>query len=523
MAILMRPRLIFLLLVLHLAACTVNPVTGERNFQVYGADWELQVGAEMYAPMKQSQGGEYILDPELTSYVQEVGDRLAARARRKDLLDFEFSVLNDSTPNAWALPGGKIVVNRGLLVNLNSEAELAAVLGHEIVHADAAHAARQQSKGILTQIGAVASMVILQSTIDSQSAREVAMMVPAAGAQLLSQKYGRDAEREADEYGMLYMSEAGYDPQGSVDLQKTFVKLAERRNQDWLSGLFASHPPSLERVENNEETASSLPPGGEIGQQRYTNKTAYLKRVQAAYKAFDEANKAASEGNLELAQSKLDLAMSIEPRESLFHSLQGDIHALGDELNSALASYSRAVRANDNFFYGYLRKGQVEYRLDRIQAARSDLSKSLELMPTAEAHYTLGLMDRDASNSSGAIEHFKVAARSDSATAQKSRRELVLLDLKQNPSNYVASQVVMDTSNNVWAQVVNLTSVPLVNIDISFAWLDEQGQTRNGKKTWRGPLAGGKQAQLQLGVKLANPDELNRRFRIEVTAASVAE
>ena len=112
----------------------------------------------MYAPMKQSGGGDFILDPELTAYVQEVGDRLARQARRTEEMDFEFSILNDSVPNAWALPGGKIVVNRGLLAQLQSEAELAAVLGHEVVHADAAHSAQAQSKGVLTQAGAMVSM-----------------------------------------------------------------------------------------------------------------------------------------------------------------------------------------------------------------------------------------------------------------------------------------------------------------------------------------------------------------------------
>jgi predicted Zn-dependent protease len=125
-----------------LSGCATNAVTGQRNFQVVGSEWEQQVGSQMYAPMKQSQGGDFVLDPELTAYVQEVGNRLAERARRRDELDFEFSVLNDSVPNAWALPGGKIVINRGLLTELDSEAELAAVLGHEIVHADAAHGAR---------------------------------------------------------------------------------------------------------------------------------------------------------------------------------------------------------------------------------------------------------------------------------------------------------------------------------------------------------------------------------------------
>ena len=197
----MNKALISLALVLavQLSACSVNPVTGERNFQIYGTEWEQEVGAQMYAPMKQSQGGEFILDPELTEYVRGVGQQLADQARRKEQLNFEFAILNDSSPNAWALPGGKIVINRGLLSELDSEAELAAVLGHEIVHADAAHGARAQSKGMLTQVGAVATMIILGSTVDSQAAREVAMMVPAMGAQLLTQKYGRDAERESDE------------------------------------------------------------------------------------------------------------------------------------------------------------------------------------------------------------------------------------------------------------------------------------------------------------------------------------
>jgi predicted Zn-dependent protease len=272
----------FLVVIISLAACSVNPVTGERNFQIYDTAWERQVGTQMYAPMKQSQGGEFVLDPDLTAYVNDVGNRLASQARRKEELDFEFSVLNDSVPNAWALPGGKIVINRGLLTELDSEAELAAVLGHEIVHSDAAHGARSQSKGMLTQAGAVVGMVILGSTIDSQAAREVALMVPALGAQLVTQKYGRDAEREADEYGMLYMSESGYDPQGAVELQETFVELSREKDPDWVNGLFASHPPSLERVRNNQKTAQDLPAGGDIGRERYRQKTAHLRRVKPA-------------------------------------------------------------------------------------------------------------------------------------------------------------------------------------------------------------------------------------------------
>ena len=86
------------------------------------------------------------------------------------------------------------------------------------------------------------------------------MMVPAVGAQLLTQKYSRGRKSEkADEYGMLYMSEAGYNPLGAVELQKTFVEISEGHNEDWMSGLFASHPPSRERLERNRKMAGELP------------------------------------------------------------------------------------------------------------------------------------------------------------------------------------------------------------------------------------------------------------------------
>jgi predicted Zn-dependent protease len=110
----MRRFLIILLsLNFTLVACSVNPVTGEKNFVLPNLDenWERNVGQQMYAPMRQSQGGDYKLDPVLTQYVESVGERLAAQASRD--LDYEFHVINDSVPNAWALPGGKIVVNRG--------------------------------------------------------------------------------------------------------------------------------------------------------------------------------------------------------------------------------------------------------------------------------------------------------------------------------------------------------------------------------------------------------------------------
>lgn len=415
------------------------------------------------------------------------------------------------------------MINRGLITELNSEAELAAVLGHEIVHADAAHGARAQSKGMLAQVGQIATIIILGSTVDSEAAREIGMMVPALGTQLLSQKYGRDAERESDHYGMIYMSEAGYDPQGAIELQKTFVKLSEGRDQDWLSGLFASHPPSEERVQNNIETAAELPADGEMGKERFRAKTAYLRRVTPAYEAFDEANQALSDEDFGLAQRKLNQAMAIEPRESLFHALQGDIHALKGRQQKALTSYRKAIQANPTFFYSYLRKGQIEFNRNEYQSARNNLTSSLEKMPTAEAHYLLGMLDKKAGNTASAEEHFQIAAQSESPSGQKASRELVMMNLSSSPSSYIGSRATVDNNNYVWAQIGNMTSVPMKNIEIRYAWLDDKGQTREGRKTFRGTLQGGKQNQMNLGIRLNNASELGQRVRLEVSAASVAD
>jgi predicted Zn-dependent protease len=182
--------------------CAVNPVTGKNEVAFVPESQELAIGSKNYAPYRQAQGGDYVTEPELTRYVRGVGDRLAAVSDRK--LPYEFSILNDSSPNAWALPGGKISINRGLLVELRSEAELAAVLAHEIVHAAARHSAQSMERGVFLQGALIAAGVALGDT----GYRDLGMLGANLGAQLTNQKFGRDDESEADLYGMRYMARA---------------------------------------------------------------------------------------------------------------------------------------------------------------------------------------------------------------------------------------------------------------------------------------------------------------------------
>lgn len=521
----MRRILIVLLsLSFTLAGCSVNPVTGENNFILPNLDenWERKVGQQMYAPMRQSQGGDYILDPALTGYVESVGQRLAAQASRD--FSYEFHVLNSSVPNAWALPGGKIVVNRGLLTELNSEAELAAVLGHEIVHADAAHGARQQSKGMLTQVGMMAAMIYGSSQAKSEMGQQIAMMVPQLGAQLITTKYSRDAERESDLYGMRYMSAAGYNPLGAVELQETFVELSKSRNSDWLSGLFASHPASQERVANNKATAKTLPDSGEFGRDVYMSQTAHLRRITPAYETYDKARKALQEDKFKEARSLSNQALKLEPGEALFHSLSGDIYSASNKPGMAERAYNDALKRDNSFFYHHLRRGQARYEQKKFATARTDLEHSLDLLPTADANFLLGNLDKRAGNMQSAIKHYQAAAQSGSEVSKQAQVELAVLEMPSNPGKYIQSKAAIAQDGYVNAAVRNNSPVTVNGIRIKVEYINASGQLRESSINFRKTLAPGEWTALPTKISdIADSKELSRRVRVTVIGARVVE
>ncbi len=404
------------------SGCAVNPVTGERNLSLVGEQWELDVGAQQYAPLRQAQGGDFTLDPGLVDYVQQVGQRLAAVSDRD--LPYEFAVINESVPNAWALPGGKISINRGLLTEMDSEAELAAVLSHEIVHSAASHGAQSQSRGMLLQGAVLAGGIAAGAATEDGRYAQAALLGGMVGAQLISQSYSREAERESDLYGMRYMDRAGYNPRGAVELQETFLRISEGRKQDAFSALFASHPPSRERLENNRELLAELGDSGRIGREEYQQQIARLKRAQPAYEAYDEGRKALQEGDVDTALAKAERAIDVEPGEGLFYSLRGDALAERNEFGQAERAYSQALERSPGWFYHHLKRGMARAELGRNVQARADLQASIERMPTAPGHYYLGVVERESGNRAAAIEHFRVAAQSETPTGQRARQAL---------------------------------------------------------------------------------------------------
>jgi predicted Zn-dependent protease len=510
--------------VLVLTGCGTNPVTGKREIQFISETQELQIGEKNYSPTKQSEGGDYKVLPELTTYVNEVGQKLAAVSDRP--LPYEFTVLNSSVPNAWALPGGKIAVNRGLLTELDNEAELAAVLGHEIVHAAARHGAQAQERGTLLQVGLAATQI--GAAIGGVDSNVAGLLVQGAGigAQLIHTKYGRDAELESDHYGMKYMKLAGYEPWGAVTLQETFVRLSSEggRQQNWLEGLFASHPPSQERVDKNKATVTQLGRGGDVGKERFAAKMKPLLKVKPAYDKYDESVAAARKKDYAKAKTLVAEASRMLPQEARFHQMMGELALQDDEPKEAVPHYQRAIELDPGYFGSYLGAGVAQYELGEKAKAQEWLTQSAKLLPTAPAAYYMGNIARERGDTASALKYYEAAAGSQSELGKRAASEYTKLDLPRNPGNYVATAGRLDGQSRLILLMQNRASVPLKSIQITPVLVDGSGRVVQQASTVRigRELAPGEQLAIDAGVGQITQQQLAYvRFRVE--GARIAE
>ncbi|MGQ9424757.1 M48 family metalloprotease [Gilvimarinus sp. F26214L] len=401
-----------------LSGCSENPVTGESEFSLISAQQEVAIGQQNYQPSVQAQGGRYMVDPDLTPYVNSVGQKLAEVSDRPNL-PYEFVVLNNDVPNAWALPGGKIAVNRGLLLHLQDESQLAAVLAHEIVHAAARHSANQMTQGALLGIG---SQVIGQVARDSDYNQLIALGTGLSAAAWQA-RYGRNHELESDRYGMEYMARAGYDPRGAVELQETFVQLSNNQRQDFLSGLFASHPPSQERVEANRQHARNLA-GSARNKEAFQRATARIRQDKEAYDVHQQAVAAVNDKDLDQGLALVNRAIERQPRESHFWETKGYILAAKKQPDEALDAYDHAIELYPEYFSPYIGRASVHQASGNPRAAKTDLLQSQQYLDTPITNYFLGQVSRELGETREAVQYFQVAASAGGEVGQAARAQL---------------------------------------------------------------------------------------------------
>ncbi|MDH3214094.1 MAG: M48 family metalloprotease [Myxococcales bacterium] len=386
-----RPPAIAVLAALGLfgAACATNPVTGDRELKLISQAREIRTGERHYDEARRSQGGDFRADAALGEYLSEVGHRVAAVSGRPDL-PYEFTVINSSEPNAWALPGGKIGVTRGLLLQLETEDELAAVLSHQIAHASARHGIKVLERNAAKRM-AVTGALIATAFVGVPAIPLVALLDPDADSteRLVERRRSVGEEIEADLYGMKYMQAAGYDPRAAVEMRARLLQREGEQRERIREGLFAAHPPYLERLSAARLNAHLLAPdeagAGSPASDRYAAAMAWLRKAQAAYEACDAGRAAYERGEHDLALAEATRAAEIAPAEPRFHVFLGDMLVQAEHFEEALASYDVALRQDPVDAEAYLRRGLARRALFDFSGARDDFEWSQRLDPSRSA------------------------------------------------------------------------------------------------------------------------------------------
>jgi predicted Zn-dependent protease len=500
---LLVPLLASLLL---LAGCATNPVTGKKELMLIPESMELEMGRENYKPARQMQGGDYVADPAVTAYVNEVGQRLAAVSDRK--LPYEFVVLNNSGINAWAMPGGKLAINRGMLMKMDSESELAAVLGHEIVHAAAKHGAKQMQQALMLQGAVLAANIAIASQTDNENVQILGTIGTQVAATLLSSKFSRDDERQSDHYGMTYMSRAGYDPYGAVRMQELLLKESQGKDSNLFFQLLSTHPPSQERIDANRAFAATLP-AGKTGRGEYKRRLSSLFRAAPAYAAYDEGLKALKENDFNRARTLADKAIRIEPREAQFHLLKGSVLEKSYQGKQALAEYRQAAQLNPGYFEPHLKLGLLYDAMGNRYYAKQALENSINLLKTAPALHRLGKYALAEGNQNLARQYLREAASSNSPDGKTAYAELLRFDLPANAGRYLSVDSKLDGSGQLQFVIRNKTPFPVSDVMIE-AW-DNSGSKR---LNLGGVIQGNSQSVFNVGVQATQEQINNTRVRV---------
>jgi len=287
------------------AGCATNPVTGKSQLMLVSEDEEIQIDQQI-SPYQFYADYGTVQDTTLSSYIDRTGKNIARRTHRTHL-PYNFHVVNATYVNAYAFPGGTIACTRGILLSLDNEAELAALLGHELGHVNARHTAEQMSKGMLSQVALGSLSVALTGSADLGRI--------ASGALLAS--YSRDNERQADALGMEYIVKSGYSSEGMVGLMDMLNSLG-RHKPSAIELMFATHPMSAERYQTVVQSAATKYKSAKdqpLYRERYMDHTAGLRAQKGAIEEMQKGDKALAQKKYPDAEGHYRRALKVAPRD----------------------------------------------------------------------------------------------------------------------------------------------------------------------------------------------------------------
>ncbi len=294
--------------------CATNPVTGRSQFMLMDEKEEIAIDRQ-YAPQQFSADYGTVQDRALQAYIETTGKAMAAKTHRSHM-PYDFRCVNANYVNAYAFPGGSIACTRGILLDLENEAELAALLGHELGHVNARHTAASMSKAKVASV-AVGGLAVITSVAVGSSAGSIASQLGQLGSGALLASYSRDNERQADHLGMEYMTRTGYGPKGMVGLMDMLNSMNQHKAST-TELLFATHPMSSERYEtavNEAKNDYQQFSGQPLHRDRYMDHTAGLRKIKGAVEKMQAGEAALGKEQVTDAEGLFKQALKEAPND----------------------------------------------------------------------------------------------------------------------------------------------------------------------------------------------------------------
>ncbi len=410
-----------LIIIAALISCAVNPVTGQKELMLVSETQEISMGREFYPNALWGDvggGGEY-RDDRLKSYLNSIIVDIQGASHRPGL-PVEFAIQNSSVPNAWAIPG-YVVITRGLLAGLDSEAEFAFVMGHEIGHVAARHSARQMSYGLLQQVG----LGVAGAAIGESGYSGIALGVGAIGSSLLLLKYGRDDELEADRLGIIYMARLGYSPQNAVSAHRNLQKISDDymraagqnpEERGFFEDILSTHPRTSVRIQELQHMIDEIRPAGIKGdgtnRDRFRHMSSELRDTNKIYSEYyDRALRSFQKNQTEEADSLISRAIQADSSQPPFHALKGFIRLKKKDYYSAERHFNDALNIQGNYQPAYRGLGMLHYSEKRYSESIRHLKKGISIYPhDLSSQYYLGMSYYMTNNYRTAIPHLKMFA-----------------------------------------------------------------------------------------------------------------
>ncbi|UCZ56843.1 M48 family metalloprotease [Desulfurispirillum indicum] len=406
-----------------LPGCSKNPVTGRRELMLMSASQEVDIDREN-APHQISADYGVVQDARLAEYVSGVGQAMVPRTHRPDM-PYSFNCLGATYINAYAFPGGTIGITRGILLTMESEAELAALIGHEIGHVSARHTSQRMSRGMLASLAVAGAAV----AIADERYAGVAAGLGAIGAGVLLASYGRDQEREADALGLEYTVRSGYSPEGFVGLMSMLNDLSGSREYNRVELLFSTHPMSRERYETALRQARSgrYDASKPLHRERYMDNTASLRAIRGAIEATQRGDAEMAGKRYDKAQEHYATALKIAPRDYATHLMMAKC-LLAQEKPAEAAVYARNGRdlspaepqAHHVLGFASLQQGQFEQSLQAFSSYQ-------QMLPgNPNAIFFIGYSHEGLGNRPAAAQHYEAFLKQvqDGPNAQHARQRL---------------------------------------------------------------------------------------------------